>query len=98
MSKHAVATLTLDDVVRALRIATYDSPDSAFVIDRDGIFVMANHALCQSLGVEESTLIGRRFDLSARASSRRSAPRVRALPRATGARACAPTASPSSPR
>mgnify|MGYP002784371345 FL=1 len=68
MSEPAVAAVTLDDIVRALRIATRDSPDAAFVIDRDGIFVMANDALCRSLRVEESTLIGRRFDLSARST------------------------------
>ncbi len=68
MTDMAAATLTLDDIVRALRIATHDSPDSAFVIDRDGIFVMANEALCQSLRVDESALIGQRFDLAARST------------------------------
>lgn len=68
MSEPAVASVTLDDIVRALRIATRDSPDAAFVIDREGIFVMANAALCQSLRVDESALIGQRFDLSARST------------------------------
>ncbi|MBX9718970.1 MAG: PAS domain S-box protein [Microbacteriaceae bacterium] len=68
MTDTAAATLTLDEIVRALRIATRDSPDPAFVIDRDGIFVMANTALCESLRVEESALLGRRFDLAARST------------------------------
>ncbi len=59
MTDMAAVPRTLDDIVRALRIATHDSPDSAFVIDRDGIFVMANEALCRSLQVDERVLIGR---------------------------------------
>ena len=56
----------LDDVVRSLRLALCDSPDSAFVLDRERRFLMANPALCDSLRASEPSLIGRRFELSAR--------------------------------
>lgn len=58
----------LDDLIRALRLTMRDSPDSAFVLDRDGVFLMANEALCRSLRVDESALIGLRYDLSARST------------------------------
>lgn len=58
----------LDEIVRALRIATHDSPDSAFVLDLAGVFLMANEPLCASLGVDETALLGHRFDLAARST------------------------------
>ncbi|MFN4001782.1 PAS domain S-box protein [Microcella sp.] len=68
MSESTAAVLTLDDVVRVLRITAHDSPDSIFVLDREGVFLMANETLCAALRVDECTLIGHRFELSARST------------------------------
>ncbi len=54
--------LSLDDVVNALRVAVHDSVDLSYVIGRDGRFLMANPALCHSLSVDESVLIGQRYE------------------------------------
>lgn len=64
----STASVTLNDIVRALRITGRDNPDVLFLLDRDGAFLMANPALCDALRVDESVLIGRRFDLSARST------------------------------
>lgn len=58
----------LDTVVQAIRITVSDSPDAAFVLDRDGAILMANPVLCTSLGVDESVLLGRRIDVTARSA------------------------------
>lgn len=58
----------LDEIVRALRVALRESPDAAFVLDLEGLFLMANRTLCASLRVEERELMGRRFALAARST------------------------------
>lgn len=55
-------------LIDALRVATRSSPDSAFVIDAHGMLRMANAYLCAALGVEESSLLGKPFDVSARST------------------------------
>lgn len=68
MTASPAADPRLDEIVRALRVATRDSPDSAFVLDRNGYFLMANAPLCDSLGVDERALIGHRFDFAAQST------------------------------
>ena len=57
--------LSLDQIVHALRIATHDSPDPAFMLARDGVLLMANSSLCASMGVDERALIGQKFAMAA---------------------------------
>lgn len=68
MNAPDTAGQSLASIVDALRVSMRESPDSSFVLDRDGIILMANAALCASLGVDESTLIGQSFDLPARSA------------------------------
>ncbi|MBA4247069.1 MAG: hypothetical protein C0444_02070 [Microbacterium sp.] len=62
------APLELRTLVHALRIATRDSPDAAFVIDAEGTLQMANAHLCSSLGHAEHEIIGRPFGASSRST------------------------------
>lgn len=62
-TEHELAT-----TVRALRLAYRDSPSSAFVLDREGRFLMVNATLCRFLRVAEQDMIGQPYDRSARST------------------------------
>ncbi len=58
MTASTAAPMSLDEIVRALRIALRDSPDPAFVLDCDGIVLMANPALFAPLQLDETGVVG----------------------------------------
>lgn len=58
----------LAETVHALRAAYRESPDSAFIIDPEGRFLMVNETLCSFLGVSESELLGRPFPAFSRST------------------------------
>lgn len=58
----------LASVVHALRIAHGSSPDSVFVLDAEGRFLMVNTTLCALLGIDESAMLGQHFEQPARST------------------------------
>ncbi len=58
----------LASIVAALRTVSESSPDSVFVLDTDGRFLMVNPTLCALLGIDESAVLGQHFERPGRST------------------------------